>query len=68
MMEPNEYRVLTNGIPVSDASHDLMGQVVLARGLMATTMGGMKDQVTLEGRMVSPWRDMDIPYPPDKEE
>jgi hypothetical protein len=66
-MEPNEYRVLTNGIPVSDASHDLMGQVTLARGLMAATPGA-EDQVTLEGRMVTPWRDLEIPYPPDKEE
>jgi hypothetical protein len=61
-MEANQYRVLTNGIPVSDGSHDLMGQVTLARGLLATTLNETRDRVTLEGRMVTAWREMEIPF------
>jgi hypothetical protein len=60
-MEPNEYQVVTNGVPVTDPSHDLMGQIRIARGFMRTSPGG-EDQIILQGRTVTPWRDIEIPY------
>jgi hypothetical protein len=63
-MEPNEWQVLIGGIVVTDPMHDYGSVMRLARGSIALGKG----HVVVEARAVTPWRDVEIPYPPDNEE
>jgi hypothetical protein len=62
-MEPTDFRLLVDGVMVAGPTHDRSQVTRLARAFIRE---GAK-QVVLEGRAVTPWRDMEIPYPPDKE-
>lgn len=65
-MEPNEWRTLLRGVPLI-TTHIYNVAVELAREWMDDA-GVDPKHITLEGRMVTPWRDVEVPFPPDNEE
>jgi hypothetical protein len=65
-MEPNEWRVVIND-QEQHTGHDYGAAVTLARQMRMASRN-INDRIDLQGRVVTPWRDVEIPYPPDNEE
>ena len=58
-MEANEWRIVIAGVLVTESIRDYTEAASEARNYLMTSQA---DAVTLQGRTVTPWRDVEIPF------